>query len=328
MGKVTPDPALPRNPSPDCRLQYKYNSKLVNNTSIGPDFQLRELASPANLLKTGPTLSSALRSSTTSALTYFDAHPWQKVSIVSALYHCLRAQPVLATRSNARFLPPVRPAAAGDTGRHRPGLRLAELHPGSPGRCLRGCRSGGLRLALRHRVRQRHRRPLAGARRRRNRRQHRRAPAAGTAGRGHHHSLQLLRQRQLHSARRRPAALRRHRPPHLQPLARTLSPNSSGTRLATTSRPSCPSTSTASAPTSTPSTRSASDHPGLLLIEDAAQAFGAAWTSDRPAGSARRRRRLQLLPHQEPRRLRRRRPGDHFQSRTRTRAPARSAPTG
>ena len=69
------------------------------------------------------------------------------------------------------------------------------------------------------------------------------------------------------------------------------------------------STSTARPPTWTRSTRSPGRY-GLFVLEDAAQAIGAAYQGRR-AGSARPGRGLQLLPVQEPGRLRRRRPDDH-----------------
>ena len=99
-----------------------------------------------------------------------------------------------------------------------------------------------------------------------------------------HHPIQLLRHRQLHPARRCPAPLRRHRPPHLQPLAGCGRRTPSHSHRPRASKRSCRSTSTASAPTGTPSLPFSSEHPGLLLIEDAAQAFGATWNG-RPAGS-------------------------------------------
>ena len=101
--------------------------------------------------------------------------------------------------------------------------------------------------------------------------------------RGYHHSFQLLRDRQLDSSLRRAATARRYRSGHLQPLRRVCRGGYSKPQRARTSRPSFPSISTASAPTGTPLAHLKQRH-NLLLIEDAAQAFGATWRGT-PAGA-------------------------------------------
>ncbi len=170
----------------------------------------------------------------------------------------------------------------------------------------------------RHRLRQRHRRPLARPRRRRHRRQR---PELDSQ----------TQQPATTPSSPPPSASSPPPPPSCAPAPARSSPTS--TPAPSTSHPP-PSPNSSAAPP--PPTRKAilpvhlfgqcadwdaftaltQSHPGLLLIEDAAQAFGAAWN-----GNTRRlprpRRRLQLLPHQKPLRLRRRRPRHHLQPRHR-----------
>ena len=89
---------------------------------------------------------------------------------------------------------------------------------------------------------------------------------------------------------------------------------------------SCRCTSTGGWPTWPRSASSRADH-GLVVLEDACQAHGASGRRSAPA-ARRPPRPLQLLPRQEPRRVRRRRRARHRRRRSSPRGPWRCASTG
>ena len=201
---------------------------------------------------------------------------------------------------------------AGDPRRHRRGLRLAALHPRPPGRQLRAAAASACAVSSRHRLRQRHRRPLARARRRSEHRPRQTPsspllsasspPSAPSCAAGATPLFADIDPRTFNLSARR----RRSRP---------ATPAAATHRQSHPARP--PLRPVRRLDAFTPSTQ----HHNLLLIEDAAQAFGATWNGT-PAGAARRRRRLQLLPHQKSQRLRRRRPRHYHLRRHRRRTPA------
>ena len=176
--------------------------------------------------------------------------------------------------------------------------RLAAVHPRrSPSSELERAVADAVAHEVRDRLRQRHRR--APARAARARRRPRR--------RGHHDAVHVLRDRGHDSQRRRHAGVRRHR-----------------ARRRSTS---CP-TRSAAARTSTtkavipvdlfgqmaPIEDDRGGVPGLPIIEDAAQSIGARRIDRRRVAHGRRGRddrHVQLLPVEEPRRLRRRRHDGH-----------------
>ena len=152
---------------------------------------------------------------------------------------------------------------------------------GRGGQCLHG--------AFRHRMRQRHRRPLAGARLRRHWRQQIRHAHQCPTRRRHHLSLQLLRHGKLHPARRgatHSSRISTHAP---STYRRRWSQRFSKAPAGKNAKAILPVHLFGQCADWDGFAALQRDHPGLLLIEDAAQAFGAAWTTAgqpaRPAGS-------------------------------------------
>ena len=192
------------------------------------------------------------------------------------------------------------------------GLRLAALHPRPAGCRLRGRRGSRLRRALRHRLRQRHRRPLAGAGRRWHR--HKSGCPIHRGDRGPRRAILLagVAERWVGSDAvvttpfsffaTASSILRTGARPifaDIDPRTFNLSPESVAEILNGTAGRNVKAVLPVHLYGQCADWDGFSvlqrDHPGLLLIEDAAQAFGAAWTSasqtsagqpaTRPAGS-------------------------------------------